>query len=90
MAILAEDDGVVTRVDATSVSVRYDSGQVKDYKLIKFLRSNHTTCINQRPIVNAGQRVEKGEVIVDGPLHLQRRDRPGQEHPHGLYDLGGL
>ena len=67
VAILAEDDGVVTRVDATSVSVRYDSGQVKDYKLIKFLRSNHTTCINQRPIVNAGQRVEKGEVIVDGP-----------------------
>ena len=67
VAILAEDNGVVTKVDANFVSVRYDSGEVKDYKLIKFLRSNHTTCINQRPIVSAGQRVEKGEVIVDGP-----------------------
>ena len=67
VAILAEEDGVVSKVDATSVSVRYDSGRTGDYKLIKYLRSNHATCINQRPIVNAGQRVEKGEVIVDGP-----------------------
>ena len=67
IVVLAEGDGVVTKVDATAVTVRYDSGETKEYKLIKFLRSNHTTCINQRPIVNAGQRVEKGEVIVDGP-----------------------
>ena len=67
VAVLAEDDGEITRVDATNVTVRYDSGEVKDYKLIKFLRSNHTTCINQRPIVNVGQRVKKGEVIADGP-----------------------
>ena len=67
VAILAEDDGVVTRVAADSVSVRYDDGRVEDYRLTKYLRSNHGTCINQRPIVDAGQRVEKGEVIVDGP-----------------------
>ncbi len=67
VAILAEEDGVVTKVAADSVSVRYDSGRTEDYKLIKYLRSNHATCINQRPIVSAGQRVEQGEVIVDGP-----------------------
>ena len=67
VVILAEADGEITRVSADYVSVRYDNGEVKDYKLIKFQRSNHTTCINQRPIVNVGQRVKKGEVIVDGP-----------------------
>ena len=67
VAILAEEDGVVTKVSAQYVTVRYDSGRVEEYKLTKYLRSNHGTCINQRPIVNAGQRVEKGEVIADGP-----------------------
>ena len=70
VAVLAEGDGVVTKVDATSVSVRYDSGETKDYKLIKFLRSNHGTCINQRPIVAVGERVHGGEdptVLADGP-----------------------
>ena len=67
VAILAEEDGVVTKVSAQYVTVRYDSGRVVEYKLTKYLRSNHGTCINQRPIVDAGQRVEKGEVIVDGP-----------------------
>ncbi|OUQ22484.1 DNA-directed RNA polymerase subunit beta [Flavonifractor sp. An135] len=67
IAILAEEDGVVTKVSAQYVTVRYDSLGSKEYKLTKFLRSNHGTCINQRPIVNVGQRVEKGEVIVDGP-----------------------
>ena len=70
VAVLAEGDGVVTKVDATSVSVKYDSGETKDYKLIKFLRSNHGTCINQRPIVAVGERVHGGEdptVLADGP-----------------------
>ena len=67
IAILAEEDGVVTKVSAQYVTVRYDSGRVVEYKLTKYLRSNHGTCINQRPIVSAGQKVEKGEVIVDGP-----------------------
>ena len=67
VAVLAEGDGVVTRVDATNVSVRYDSGEVKDYKLTKFLRSNHGTCINQRPIVAVGDRVKARDTLADGP-----------------------
>ena len=70
VAVLAEGDGVVTRVDATNVTVKYDAGETKDYKLIKFLRSNHGTCINQRPIVAVGERVHGGEdptVLADGP-----------------------
>ena len=67
VCILAEGSGTVTRVDAKYISVRYDGGETKDYKLIKFARSNQGTCINQRPIVSAGQRVEKGDVMADGP-----------------------
>ena len=67
VCVLAEADGLVTRVDANYVSVRYDDGTAKDYKLIKFARSNQGTCINQRPIVNAGERVAKGDVLADGP-----------------------
>jgi len=67
VAILAAGAGVVTSVDATSITIRQDDGDVKDYKLTKFLRSNHGTCINQRPIVSVGQKVVKGEVIADGP-----------------------
>ena len=57
IVVLAEGDGVVTSVDARHVTVKYDSGETKDYKLTKFLRSNHTTCINQHPIVDVGERV---------------------------------
>ena len=67
IAVLAEGDGEVTRVSATNVTVRYDGGDVVDYPLIKFLRSNHGTCINQRPIVSLRDRVKKGDVIADGP-----------------------
>ena len=67
IAVLAEGDGEVTRVSATNVTVRYDGGNVVDYPLIKFLRSNHGTCINQRPIVSLRDRVKKGDVIADGP-----------------------
>ena len=70
VVVLAEGDGVVTKVDATNVSVKYDSGVSKDYKLIKFLRSNHGTCINQKPIVSVGERVHGGDdptVLADGP-----------------------
>ena len=67
VVICAEDDGVIARVSGTAITIKYDSGETKDYKLIKFARSNQGTCINQHPIVSAGQRVEKGEVITDGP-----------------------
>ena len=68
IAVLAEGDGVVTSVDARHVTVKYDSGEVKDYKLTKFLRSNHTTCINQRPIVDVGERVHGRGIAPDGTL----------------------
>jgi len=89
IVVLAEGDGVVTSVDARHVTVKYDSGETKDYKLTKFLRSNHTTCINQHPIVDVGERVhgkrlnEKGEwedptVLADGPATDQGEIALGQ------------
>ncbi len=71
VCILAEGEGTVTRVDAQYISVRYDAGDLRDYKLIKFARSNQGTCINQRPIVNVGDRVVAGDVLADGPSTSQ-------------------
>ena len=67
VCVLAEDDGVVESVSATHVVVRYDTLGVRDYKLIKFSRSNQGTCINQRPVVAAGERLAEGDIIADGP-----------------------
>ena len=64
---LAESDGVVTRVTAREVVVQYDNGVEKTYHLTKFLRSNQSTCINMRPIVDLGERVKAGDVLADGP-----------------------
>ena len=71
VCITAKGPGVVTRVSATGISVRYDDGNTADYTLTKFARSNQGTCINQRPIVEAGERVEAGQVIADGPACSQ-------------------
>ena len=71
VVVLAEAEGTVTRVSADSITVRYDSGESKDYKLIKFSRSNQGTCFNQRPIVKVGERVKEGDVIADGPSTSQ-------------------
>ena len=71
VVVLAEGDGVVLSVSADNVKVRYDSGEIKDYKLIKFARSNQGTCINQRPIVAVGDRLSEGDVIADGPATSQ-------------------
>ena len=69
VAILAEGPGTVTKVDARRITVAYDDPKLgtKHYRLTKYLRSNHTTCINQRPIVDAGQRVDFQDVLADGP-----------------------
>jgi DNA-directed RNA polymerase subunit beta len=67
VVILAEGDGMVTNVSATRITVRYDSNEVKDYFLTKFARSNQGTCINQRPVVKARDRVKKGDILADGP-----------------------
>ena len=67
VAILAEGPGTVTKVSARYITVAYDNGETKDYRLTKYLRSNHGTCINQRPVANVGQRVELHDVLADGP-----------------------
>ena len=67
VVVLAKRAGEVTFVSADSIRVRATNGEIDDYKLIKFLRSNHGTCINQKPIVSVGQKISEGEVIADGP-----------------------
>ena len=67
VVVLAKEDGVVTRVSADKITIKQTNGEIAEYNLIKFLRSNHGTCINQRPIVSEGQQIKKGEVIADGP-----------------------
>ncbi len=67
VCILSEEDGVVKSVSADRIKVQYDSGRVQNFVVTKFTRSNQGTCINQVPIVEVGQRVQKGEVLADGP-----------------------
>ncbi len=75
VAIVAKRSGVVERVTANEIQVRVEQvvdgsvvrGDIDRYKLLKFMRSNQGTCINQRPIVRLGDRVEKGDIIADGP-----------------------
>ena len=67
VVVLAKDPGVVEEVTSEQIIIRTDEGKQELYKLQKFKRSNHGTCINQRPIVREGQRVEAGDVIADGP-----------------------
>ncbi|MEE1161593.1 MAG: DNA-directed RNA polymerase subunit beta, partial [Acutalibacteraceae bacterium] len=67
VVVLAKRAGEVTFVSADYIKIRAKNGEIDEYKLIKFLRSNHGTCINQRPVVAVGQQVEEHEVIADGP-----------------------
>ena len=67
VVVVAKRAGTVTSVNANTIIVRAKNGEVDEYNLIKFLRSNHGTCINQRPIVSVGQEIAEGEVIADGP-----------------------
>ena len=68
--VLARKSGTVTKVSADVIEITRADGTVDHYDLIKFMRSNQGTCINQRPIVAEGQTVEQGEVIADGPATL--------------------
>jgi len=67
VVVLAKRAGVVTKVSSTRIEIAADDGGTDTYELIKFLRSNYGTCINQKPIVEVGQHVEANEVIADGP-----------------------
>ena len=65
--ILAKRAGTVVKVDAQKIEIAVKGGDVDTYELIKFMRSNQDTCINQRPIVSEGEEVTEGQVIADGP-----------------------
>ena len=73
-AIVARHDGVVESVDAARIVVKIDEKELDEtgtgvdiYNLIKFARSNQNTCLNQKPIVQVGDRVKRGDIIADGP-----------------------
>ncbi|MDO4743614.1 MAG: DNA-directed RNA polymerase subunit beta, partial [bacterium] len=67
VVVLAKRAGKVVFVSADKIRIKADNGEIDEYELIKFMRSNHGTCMNQRPIVDVGQRVEAMDVIADGP-----------------------
>ncbi|MCL2673908.1 MAG: DNA-directed RNA polymerase subunit beta [Defluviitaleaceae bacterium] len=67
VVIIAKQAGVVQTVVADEIVIKSDDGKLTSYRLTKFMRSNQGTCVNQRPIVSQGQRVEAGEIIADGP-----------------------
>ena len=67
VTVICKRDGVVTKVCAGYVDVRTDNGETDHYELIRFTRSNQGSCVNQKPIVEEGEQVKKGDVIADGP-----------------------
>ncbi len=67
VVVLSKRAGTVVNVSADRIKIKTENGEIDEYNLIKFLRSNHGTCINQKPIVSVGQKVEANEVIADGP-----------------------
>ena len=67
VAVVSKHDGVIEKVSADEIILKEDNGVSQTYKLIKFKRSNQGTCVNQRPIVEKGERVKKGQVLADGP-----------------------
>ena len=66
-AVLAKEDGYVESVDSEKIVIKGESGAKHVHKLIKFTRSNQSTCINQKPIVVKGEKVHRGDIIADGP-----------------------
>jgi len=65
--VLAKDDGIIIKADAAVIELQDKKGNVITYNLNKFLRSNSSTCINQHPVVDVGEKVKKGQVLSDGP-----------------------
>ncbi|MDA8212939.1 MAG: DNA-directed RNA polymerase subunit beta [Clostridia bacterium] len=67
VVVVAKNPGAAVKVSATEIIIRNDEGLLDSYKLMKFTRSNQGTCMNQKPILQQGQRVEAGDIIADGP-----------------------
>ena len=71
MVVLSKRDGVAKKVTADEIVIEGDDGVTDRFKLIKYKRSNQNTCINQRPLITAGQRVNKDQALADGPSTSQ-------------------
>jgi DNA-directed RNA polymerase subunit beta len=71
VVVIAEEGGIAEKVTADEIIIRTDEGKRMNYQLIKFKKSNQGTCINQRPIINEGEYIEKGRIIADGPATSQ-------------------
>ncbi len=67
ITVSAKEDGIVEKVTGDEIQIRNKNNELDRYKLLKFKRTNGGTCINQRPIVSVGEKVQKGETIADGP-----------------------
>jgi len=67
VCVCAKNEGTVEKVTADIITIKRKDGNIDEYKLIKFKRSNQVTCINQKPIVSKGEKVKKGDIIADGP-----------------------
>lgn len=67
VCVIARNAGVVDKVSASEITIKTKTGQKDVYKLLKYMRSNQGTCLNQRPIVRKGEVIEKGDIIADGP-----------------------
>ncbi len=67
VCIIAKNSGVVDKVSANEITIKLPNGKKDVYKLLKYIRSNQGTCLNQRPIVRKGEVIEKGDIIADGP-----------------------
>ncbi len=67
MVITAPEAGTITTVDASRIVLETDKGKTSEFKLLKFAKSNAFTCLNQRPVVKAGDKVKRGQVLADGP-----------------------
>ena len=65
--IIAKEEGVVTKAEASLIEIQTKKGEILSYPLNKFLRSNNSTCINQHPTIEVGEKVKKGQVLSDGP-----------------------
>ena len=67
VCIIAKNAGIIDKVSANEITIKTKSGQKDTYKLLKYMRSNQGTCLNQRPIVRKGEIIEQGDIIADGP-----------------------
>ena len=67
VVVVAKKGGVVHKISSEEIQIKNDEGTIDKYKLLKYKRSNQSTCINQKPIVEKGERVEEGTIIADGP-----------------------